>query len=102
MGSKTITLFVPYIQMALFPWEVHEFEGRTNYYKSLKAVHMEQNVGSDEDDDDIDEGAGSFHNQHTTSFIRSKSSFSDPNSKRQLFKEGDFETPKVKIYSVSV
>jgi hypothetical protein len=91
--------------MALFPWEVHEFEGRTDYYKSLKAVHMEQKVGSDEDDDDIDdidEGAGSFQNQHTTSVIRSKSSFSDPNSKRQLFKEGDFETPKVQIYSVSV
>ena len=84
----------------MFPWEVDDFEQKTDYYKSLvKPVHMEfeeeQNVGFDEDDDDIDEGAASFHNQHTTSFIRSKSSFSDPNSKRQLFKEVDFETPKV-------
>lgn len=84
--------------MDLFPWKVHEFEEKTEYYKSL----VKQNVGSDEDDDDIDEGAASFHNQHTTSFMRSKSSFSDLNSKRQLFKEGDFETPKVQIYYVSV
>ncbi|TXG60268.1 hypothetical protein EZV62_014841 [Acer yangbiense] len=89
---------------------VHNYENGNDYYKSLvKPVHMEfeeeQNVGSDEDQDDMlevrgngfDEGAASFHNHHTTSFIRSKSSFSDPNSKRQLFNKRDFETPKSKF-----
>ncbi|KAK2648746.1 hypothetical protein Ddye_016235 [Dipteronia dyeriana] len=102
------------LMMSLFDWEAHDYENGTDYYMSfVKAVHLEfeeeHNVGSDEVSDDrltvhhneLDERAGSFHNYHTTSLIRSKTSLSDPNSKSHMFNERDFETPKIQIYSVS-
>ncbi|KAK2638016.1 hypothetical protein Ddye_025811 [Dipteronia dyeriana] len=110
----TINIFgfpLPF-QMTLFDWEVHDYEKGTDYYMSLvKLVHFEfeeeHNVGFDEVPDDrltvrlneLDEGTGSFHNYHTTSLIRSKTSLSNPNSKRTLFNEGGFETPNNSVMS---
>ncbi|KAK2653016.1 hypothetical protein Ddye_012872 [Dipteronia dyeriana] len=110
---ESITLFVLYMHVSLFDWEVHDYEKGTDYYKSLvKPIHLEfedkQNVGFDEVLDDrltvhqneLDKGPGSFHNYHTTSLIRSKTSLSDPNYKRHIFNEVVFKTPKISVTSI--
>ncbi|KAK2663506.1 hypothetical protein Ddye_002080 [Dipteronia dyeriana] len=89
--------------MSLFDRKVHDYEKGTDYYKSLvKPVHMEfveHNIGSDEDSDDkltvhrneLDEGAASFHNHHTTSLIKSKTSLEETKVGEKPVEQSTFE-----------
>ncbi|KAK0607438.1 hypothetical protein LWI29_015100 [Acer saccharum] len=101
IGFLTSMFCALYMQMALFPWKVPYHEKSSAYYKSLM---LQDVVREDHDDDDaedrqnaIEKGDASIHQSKTTTrFIGSRKS-DEPSSKKQLFDDGDVETPKSKI-----